>query len=196
MSQEKPVGSSRDPRMPSHAFLLSAFVPALAAVARLALHGEIGVWANLVWLLGLIPVFMLTRYLGWKGALLGMAWTSAMAVTAELFAALLGGPATDWSLIGTIVAVTASVALGAGLERQWWLDRPDRAAKPAAERPEVGDVPQGEVLLYFLEKLFEAARRRPPLTIVLLEIDRYEEYESMYGEKKASAAITRAIPPP
>lgn len=189
MSGGNLAGSSGDPRMPSHAFLLSAFVPALAAVARLALHSEIGVWANLVWLLGLIPVFLLTRYLGWKGALLGLAWTAAMAVTADLFAALLGGQTTDWSLIGLVVAVTASVALGAGLERQWWVARRDQGPEPADSRPNVGDLPQGEVLLYFLEKLFEAARRRPPLTIVLFEVDRFEEYESMYGEKKANAAL-------
>ena len=63
--------------MPSHAFLIAAFMPAVAAMARLALHGEVGVWALLIWLLGLAPVFILTRYMGWRGALLGLVWTSA-----------------------------------------------------------------------------------------------------------------------
>lgn len=180
---------TEDPSMPSHAFLLAAFLPAVAAVARLALHGEMGVWAMLIWLLGLAPVFLLTRYMGWKGALLGLAWTSAMVVMAELFAALVGGLAPDWSLVGTVVAVTASVALGTGLERQWWARRREQAPQAGPSVPMAEDLPQGEVLMYFLEKLFEAARRRPPLTIVMFEVDRYEEYASLYGDGKAAESI-------
>jgi len=99
-----------DLRMPSHAFLIAAFLPALAAVARLALEGDVGPWSQLIWLLGLAPVFLLTRYLGWRGALVGLAWTSAMVVLAELFAALLDGRSPAWALVGVVVAVTASVA--------------------------------------------------------------------------------------
>lgn len=179
--------------MPSHAFLIAAFMPALAAMARLALHGEVGVWALLIWLLGLAPVFILTRYMGWRGALLGLAWTSAMVVMAELFASLMSGGPPDWSLVGTVVVVTASVALGAGLERQWWAaDRAPPAAPPAQDM-DVGPVPQGEVLQYFLNKLFEAARRKPPLSIVLLEIDRFEEYVEMHGDRKVAEAIDIAV---
>ncbi len=189
MSAETLGGSSDDLPMPSHAFLLAAFLPALAAVSRLAFHDEIGTWALLIWLLGLVPVFLLTRYMGWKGALLGLTWTSTMVVMAELFAILLDGPPTDWSLIGVVVAVTASAALGAGLERQWWVTRRDHMPEPEGSSPGADDLPHGEVLRYFQEKLFEAAKRRPPLTIVLLEVDHYDEYTSMYGEKKAGKAI-------
>jgi diguanylate cyclase (GGDEF)-like protein len=186
-------GSSENPRMPSHAFLIAAFLPALAAVAGLALHGPMGAWALLIWLLGLAPVFLLTRYLGWKGALLGLTWTSAMVVLAELFAALLAGRSPLWLLVGVVVAVTASVALGAGLERQWWFARRNVASEPEEEAPCIDDLPKGEVLYYFLDKLFEAAKRKPPFTIVLLEVDRYEEYASMYGEAKACKASDVAV---
>ena len=189
MSPASSRGSYADPQMPSHAFLIAAFLPALAAVAQLALHGEVGSWALLIWLLGLAPVFLLTRYLGWKGALLGLAWTSAMVVLAELFAALIDGGSPHWSLVGAVVAVTASAAFGAGLERQWWVARGDEAPQPEAPAPCADDLPKGEVLHYFLEKLFQAARRNPPLTIVLFEVDRYDEYASMYGEAKACKSI-------
>jgi diguanylate cyclase (GGDEF)-like protein len=182
-------GSYADPRMPSYAFLIAAFLPALAAVAQLALHGEVGSWALLIWLLGLAPVFLLTRYLGWKGALLGLAWTSAMVVIAALFEALMVGGSPQWTLVGAVVAVTASAALGAGLERQWWAAGHDEAPQQEAPEPSADDLPKGEVLHYFLQKLFEAARRNPPLTIVLFEVDRYDEYASMYGEAKACKSI-------
>jgi len=181
--------------MPSHAFLISAFLPALAAVAGVALHDVMGMWALLIWLLGLAPVFLLTRYLGWKGALLGLAWTSAMVILAELFAALLAGRPPQWSLVGVVIAVTASAAFGAGLERQWWAafqPAPEPGPPPAPE-PKVDDLPKGEVLDFYLGKLFEAARRRPPLTVVQFEIDRYDEYASMYGEAKARLAVEVAV---
>ncbi len=180
-------------RIPSHAFLAAAFLPALAAVARLALHGEVGAWALLIWLLGLAPVFLLTRYMGWKGALLGLAWTSAMVVMSELFAGLLDGRPPVWELVGVVVAVTASAALGAGLERQWWVQRRETEPNREDPAPSVEDLPRGEVLYYFFDKLFEVARRRPPLTIVLLEVDRHDEYASLYGETKASKAVDVAV---
>ena len=91
------------------------------------------------------------------------------------------------------MVVTASVALGAGLERQWWAAGRGQATDPQPKDPEVGSVPQGEVLHYFLNKLFEAARRKPPLSIALFEVDKFEEYVSMYGDAKAASAIAIAI---
>jgi len=110
-------------------------------------------------------------------------------VMAELFAALIDGRSPQWSLVGAVVAVTASAALGAGLERQWWAARRDQERQPEGTEPCADDLPKAEVLHYFLEKLFEAARRDPPLTIVLFEVDRYDEYASMYGEAKACKSI-------
>jgi diguanylate cyclase (GGDEF)-like protein len=181
-------------RLPSHAFLLAAFLPALAAVARIALQGHVGTWSLLVWLAGLAPVFLLTRYMGWAGALLGLTWTSAMVVLAELFAATVTGGVPDWSMVGLIAAVTASVALGAGLNRQWWSERRLQAlAEMPVTQPETSDLPAGDILVYFIDKLFEAARRRPPLTVVLLEVDKYEDYVRLYGEKRAREAIGVAV---
>jgi len=63
----------------------------------------------------------------------------------------------------------------------------------AVEEPRVEDLPTGQVVEYFFSKLFEAARRKPPLTIVLFEVDRYDEYVSMYGEAKARRALDVAV---
>lgn len=180
--------------MPSLAFLLSAFLPTLAAVARVALQGRLGPTAMLIWLAGLVPVFLLTRYLGWRGSLIGLVWTSALVVLAELFAALLANQAPAWSFMGIVIAVTASVALGAGLERQWWMSRreaPDLG--PTAEKPCADELPTGEILEFFLTKLFESARRRPPLSVVLFEVDRFDEYRELYGEARACQAVDVAV---
>jgi diguanylate cyclase (GGDEF)-like protein len=180
-------------KLPSHAFLLATFAPVLAAVAHLALHVPLGPWARLVWLAGLPAVFLLVRYLGWKGAIVGLAWTSAMVVFAELFTALLDGRPPEWNLVGVVVVVIATVALGAGLEREWWTRSGAETPAPAVPEPCVDDLPTGPVLEYFFDKLFEAARRKPPLTIVLFQVDRYDELVSMYGETKACRALEVAV---
>lgn len=191
MGEQNRGRQAQELQMPSHAFLIAAFMPALAAVAGLALHDTMGMWALLIWLLGLAPVFLLTRYLGWKGSLLGLVWTSAMVIMSELFAALLGGRDPQWSLVGVVVAVTASTAFGAGLERQWWAARSGEAPQgpPPEAKPGLDEPPKGEILSFYLGKLFAAARRRPPLSIALFEVDRYDEYASMYGEAKARKAM-------
>lgn len=178
----------RQARLPTHAFLIAAFAPALAAVAQIALHDTLGPWSLLIWIVGLAPAFLLARYLGWAGALLGLAWTSAMVVLAELFAALLGGRPPEWALVGVVVVVIASAALGAGVEREWWL-RSGSESPASSPEPCVDDLPSGPILEYYFDKLFESARRKPPLTIVVLEVDRYDEYVSLYGEAKACRAI-------
>lgn len=185
-------GSGRG--MPSRAFLLAATLPALAAVARVVLHDQVGEWSQLVWLTGLVPVFMLTRYLGWGGALLGLSWTSAAVILAELFAAARSGGVADWTMVGLVVLAIACVALGAGLDRQWWWERRLQALADTPVSPTAtADLPSGDVLSYFIDKLFEAARRRPPLTVALMEVDRYEDYVRMYGETRASGAIGVAV---
>ena len=176
--------------MPSHAFLLSACLPALAAVARYLLPYEVGTWSLLVWLVGLVPVFLLTRYMGWRGALLGLVWTTAMVVLAELFVSVRTGDPPLWSLVGLVVATTASVALGTGFNWQWWDERP---SGPSPSPAVVDDLPTGEVLMYFIDKLFEAARRHPPLTVMLIEVDDFDEYASLYGKAKASETIGMAV---
>lgn len=194
MSRRDKRGKSRDTGMPSHAFLLSACLPALAAVARYALPGEVGTWSLLIWLLGLVPVFLLTRHMGWNGALLGLVWTSAMVILAELFASTRSGAAPEWPLVGLVIAVTASVALGSGLNWQWWTRRQlQELSAPSTGGSLIGDLPAGSILSYFIDKLFEAARRRPPLTVMLLQVDNFDAYKDLYGKDRASEALDIAI---
>lgn len=190
----KPAASQGPMPVPSLAFLLSAFLPAFAAVARIAFEGRLGATALLIWLTGLVPVFLLTRYLGWRGSLIGLAWTSAMIILAELFASLLRGEPPTWTFVGIVVVATASVAFGAGLERQWWARRSDATGlADSASTGRVEPIPSGEVLDFLLHKLFEAARRKPPLAIVVFEVDRVEEYAELYGRGRAEKAIDVAL---
>ncbi len=181
--------------MPSLAFLLSAFAPIIAAVIRIAAPEVPGAYNQLIWLLGLFPVFMLTRYMGWRGTLLALVWTGVLVVLAELFIALLIQRLPDWNQVGAVVAILAAAGLGAGLEQQWWQSRLAAAAATDADdelSPLAEGLPPRDVLDYFLSKVFAGARRQPPLSIVLLQIDRHQELEEMYGRRAVSQAMAVA----
>lgn len=178
--------------IPSRHFVLICLAPLAAAAIRTAAPPEMDPYTPVVWLLALVPVFLLTRWWGWRGAGLGLLWSGTAVVLAELFAAYAHGHAAEWALIGTVVAGVASVALGAGLDWQWWVRRtatPGPAAELDSPPPRMGGLPEREVIEFLLVKAFSGARREPPLAVVLIEVDRLDEYARLYGPGVAHKAL-------
>lgn len=180
--------------MPSSAFLLSSFAPVVAAVMTVAAPSVLGPYALLVWLLGLLPIFLLSRHMEWRGALLGLAWSVLLLGLSVITVALVHEVSLDWRLLGALTAALASVALGTGLNEQWHRRSSASQASPQAPDLRVADgLPTRDVLGYFLGKVFAGARRQPPLSIVLLEIDRVREYQGMYGDDVAARAMQSVV---
>lgn len=182
-----------DRHMPSSAFLLGAFAPILAAVLTVAAPAALGPYALLVWLLGFLPLFLLSRHMKWRGALLGLTWTAFLLVVSQFTVSLVREASPDWRLVGAVTVALAAVALGAGLNEQW---HGVRAAASGTTQPVSvlrGDLPTRDVLGYFLGKVFAGARRQPPLSIVLLEIDRVRDYAGMYGASVAAQAMEGVV---
>jgi diguanylate cyclase (GGDEF)-like protein len=175
--------------------LLSLLAPLLAAVLRLFAPPELGRVVDFVWLLAFVPVVLLTRSIGWRGTLIGVTWSALVVVLTELVAG--GSAGLDWLRVGQIVVVIATIGLAAGIEREWWLKTVGKAVRREAASREgrmtMQDLPPREVLEYFLTKVFAGARRDPPLSIVLFEIDRFAEYEDMYGRETGDHAIAIVI---
>jgi GGDEF domain-containing protein len=180
--------------MPGSTFVMSVAAPLVAAGLRLLLPPEVGAAADLVWLLGLVPVFLATRHLGWSGTLYGLAWAAAIVLLTSLAVPLRDGTPMDWTRAGAVVVILASCALGAGLQAQWLRAGPggvEAGLSPAsATRPAPGKtLPDGDAVSSMLDKLFAAARRRPPLAVAVFEIGDLEARRSVGGE----AAVARAV---
>lgn len=174
--------------------MLSLFAPLVAAGLRLLAPPELGRVIDFVWLLSFVPVVLLTRSIGWKGTLIGIAWAVLVVALTELFA---GSGSLEWSRIGQITVVIAAIGLAAGIEREWWIRAAGKAAPPGtAERDgmmTMDDLPPRDVLEYFLSKVFAGARRDPPLSVVMFEIDQFAEYEKLYGKETGDHAIAVVI---
>ena len=174
--------------------VLSLLAPLVAAGLRILAPPELGRVADFVWLLSFVPVILLTRSIGWKGALIGISWAVLVVGLAEFLATDVG---LDWARIGQVSVVIATIGLAAGIEREWWM----KAAGKAMQRENatraglmrMEDLPPRDVLEYFLAKVFAGARRDPPLSIVLFEVDRFSEYEKLYGKETGDHAIAVVI---
>ena len=181
--------------MPSIPFVLSVVAPLLAAGLRLWAPAEVGPSINLVWLLGLVPIFLATRHLGWRGALYGLVWAAVPVVLTTFGVAVHYGSDPDLTALGAVVVTLAAAALGSGLLCESW-DRQlesglgSTAGLGADER--LTDLPSGDLFDFLLDKMFAGARRSPPLTLVLFEIPDLAEYAEVEGEEVAVQALAVA----
>lgn len=178
--------------MPSIPFVLSILAPLVAIVARVAAPPGAGASINLVWLLGLIPVFLATRFLGWKGALYGLLWAAIPVLITTFAIGLRDGIPVDMTALGAVVVTLAAAALGAGIISEGWkrelADR-DRAAPDHVAREQLGLLPGPEVLEFFAAKLFAGARRNPPLSVVLFEISDLADHVEVNGPGVVGPAL-------
>ncbi|MEJ2482703.1 MAG: diguanylate cyclase [Gemmatimonadota bacterium] len=185
--------------MPSIPFVLSVVAPLLAALLRLLAPPEAGAWINLVWLLGLVPVFLATRHLGWLGALYGLAWAVVPILLTTFAVGVRAGTPPDLTALGAVVVSLAAAALGAGILCESWdreLESERTGSSSIRAAAELDRIPSGASLQFFLDKLFEGARRRPPLSVVLFEVadlDEYMEIEGPAVEAEALATTAEAL---
>ncbi len=178
--------------MPSIPFVLSVLAPLVAVVIRVAAPSGAGAAINLVWLLGLVPVFLVTRYLGWKGALYGLLWPTILILITTFAMGLRDQAPVDMTALGSAIVTLAAVALGAGTMTEGWRrEQADRARTDsgAHDREHLGLLPGREVLDFFLAKLFAGARRDPPLSVVLFEISELSDHAQLDGPGVVNAAL-------
>jgi len=178
--------------MPSIPFVLCVLAPIIAVLIRVAAPPEAGATINLVWLLGLVPVFLATRYLGWKGALYGLLWAAIPILLTTFSMSLRDDVPLDMTALGAVIVTLAAAALGAGtmnegLRRE--LVATARAAPAVRIQEQLGLLPGREVLDYFLAKLFAGARRNPPLSAVLFEISEFADHVEVDGPDVADQAL-------
>ncbi|MCL7956910.1 MAG: diguanylate cyclase [marine benthic group bacterium] len=178
--------------MPSIPFVLSVLAPLIAAALRLMAPAEVGASINLVWLLGLVPVFLATRHLGWLGALYGLAWASVPVLLATFAIGIRDGAPPDLTALGAVIVTLAAAALGAGILCESWgreleSERLGSTSVRASEALEA--LPSGASLQFFLDKLFAGARRRPPLTVVLFEVAELDKYVELEGPGVVAEAL-------
>lgn len=169
-------------------------VPLLSAV----LAGDAPLrFEALLWLIALIPAFLLAYYRGWHGVALGLAVGMAVFALVQLYLVLTGSRLPDWPFMLSVIAVFVGVAvvLGAVTER---VHSEREKAERLALYDVLTDLPNRRYFELHLEKEFAAARRGRPIMVVAFDLDRLKEVNDQHGHGagdqmlKAFAAVLAA----
>ncbi|MFQ5537258.1 MAG: diguanylate cyclase [Gemmatimonadota bacterium] len=142
--------------------------------------------AALLWLLALVPAFLLAYYRGWRGIATALALGMALLALTEV-AVILGGRPLPGILPAVVVAYVA-IALGVG----WMASalHKDRAlAADMAFTDILTGLPNRRHCRLFLENEFAAAERGRPLSLILFDLDHFKTFNDRYGHAAGDAAL-------
>ncbi len=175
------------PEIPLRSLVISFGALVVPVVATFWFPESSSDYEVLLWLLALVPAFLLAYYRGWVGVavamLIGMVVLAAVQVAVILF-----GVSANWVLLLAVVVAYIAIGLGIGLVSE--LLHAERArAERLALLDDLTEMPNRRLADLFLEKEFAAARRGRPLTVVLFDIDRFKHYNDHFGHAAGDEAL-------
>ncbi len=191
-------GVMRQGTVPTQALLLSLLsllVPVLSsAVFPDWTSGNVGV---LVWLLALVPGFLLSYYRGWRGASIALAGGMAALSVAQAVMVATDAQAPRPEVLLGVVSVLTAVSLGSGMISTLFHRSLARAERMALTDSGTG-MPNRRHALLELERAFAAAERGERLSVVLFDLDHFKRVNDGWGHAEGDrvlasfAAILRA----
>ena len=170
--------SGRHP--PVRALLLSLLALAVPIAGRIWIPEAFEDYEALLWLIAVVPAFLLAYYRGWRGAATALA--GAMALVSVTYAATQAMDKPVPALLPAILVFIIAISLAAGglAER---LKREGGTALTASN--DFTDVstglPNRAHAELHLEIEFSAAQRGRPLALVLLDLDNFKGYNTRHG---------------
>jgi len=102
------------PRVPARALLLSIAALAVPVAVTLLFPEALGQYDPLLWLLALVPAFLLAYYRGWRGVATSLAGGMAVLSLSQATIALTGAGVQFNPLLLAVVAIYVAVSLGIG----------------------------------------------------------------------------------
>ena len=158
-------------------------VPAAAALLFSEVLGDYG---PLLWLLLLVPAFLLAYYRGWKGVATALAAGMATLSTTQVFASWMGIAVPD--ILLAVVVVYLAIAMGVG----WLAERLHRdrhEVENMALTDTLTNLPNRRHALVVLENEFAAAERGRPLAAVLFDLDGFKAFNDRHGHPAGDEAL-------
>lgn len=176
------------PSVPLRALGLSVCALAVPVVAT-ALPPDAGTGPEpLLWLLALIPAFLLAYYRGWRGAEFALAAGMVALTLAQIVATLSGRDLGATAVLLPAVSAYIVIALGVGVLSEL-LHRELARAEARALTDELTGMPNRRWARLTLETEFAAAQRGRPLVVVLFDLDRFKEYNDRFGHAAGDRAL-------
>ena len=173
------------PKIPARAVVLS--------VAALAVPFVASQWAAeaaatpLVWLVALIPAFLLAYYRAWRGVATALAGAMATLALSNVVLMMRGAAINELILL-SVVTVYITACLGAG----WLSDALHRArarAELVALTDELTGLTNRRGIRMFLEEYLRVTTNRN-LTVVLFDLDNFKRYNDEHGHPAGDVILS------
>jgi diguanylate cyclase (GGDEF)-like protein len=188
-SGRRPVWYLGQPAVPRRAVVLSIVALMIPIGASLVAPDAAEEYEVLVWLLLLVPAFLLAYYRGWRGVAASLAL--GMVAMVGVQAVLLARGYYSFTHTALLISVTAAymlIALGVG----FLSDRLHEARMQAEElalTDELTGLANRRYVELTLKREFAAAQRGRPLVVVSFDIDRFKAYNDGYGHDAGDDAL-------
>lgn len=178
-----------DPRsrqVPPRALALSLAALAVPMGGALIWPDALGEYGALLWLLALVPAFLLAYYKGWRGVATALAMGMATLSVTQALASWLLLRIPDL-LLGIVVAYLA-ISMGIGILAEF-LHRDRDVVEDMAFTDILTRLPNRRHARVFIENEFAAAQRGRMLSVVLFDLDHFKRYNDTYGHQAGDEAI-------
>ncbi len=170
------------------ALLLSVAAAVFPLAGAFLIPERLADFGALLWLLPLIPAFLLAYYKGWKGVATSLACGMALLSITYAVAQALGRGVPD--LVFPVVVFYIAIALMIG----WLAERLQRDVKreqpaDASLLDAATGLPNRRHAELHLEIEFGLAQRGRPITAVLLQLDRFKSYNGRPGPNSGADVL-------
>lgn len=176
------------PTIPARSLVLSAAALMVPVLAQVAFRGTAGEYELLLWLLPVLPAFLLAYYRGWRGAATALAAGMAVLSLTQAVLLTMGRAVDDPLLLMFIVTAYIVLALAGG----WFMERlhvERQDAEQLALTDDLTGLPNRRHAHMVLEPLFQAASSADDLAVAFFDLDRFKDYNDRYGHPSGDDAL-------
>ena len=167
------------PMIPARAIAIAIAALVIPFVDTGFRAAETGGASTLLWLLALIPAFLLAYYRGWRGVATALAGGMAV-LTAAICIFLLRGSDLRPEIMLPVLAAYIGIALAAG-----WLSERLHAGRERAELMALTDdltgLPNRRHAKLYIDEALDAATPDRPVSVIMLDLDRFKAYNDRHG---------------
>lgn len=144
----------------------------------------------LLWLLAILPAFLLAYYRGWSGVATALAVGMVLLVLLQASAPFFGQEIGNWPLLLRVFMIFLGTSIGIGTLSEL-LHRARARLDELELTDELTSLPNRRYSGIVLEREFAAAERGRPLSVVLFDLDDFHQYRQTHGNKASDEVLKK-----